>query len=428
MFKGWNLIPLFFLISCGGFHTLSGTKELANERQIASMAIERLIMEEDHSFEDDIEDKLLSLHCYYVIALKFLNQFDDSLKEVPLRDLYRGETYLSLLALKTQIDEIEKEFKDLQSVVKGSKKEAVLQKKFSAFLGKWPLAHLSLENLSERLGLHPSLKSVSTTSAEIEKEYAELEKIKVFQIYEKNIEHLSHLMEMDLNSPAKKWAPSENSNGSLSGQEFPSKVWSLTFSSGPHKNYTRKVIQNLKELNLKATFFHEGSKVKEFLEEAKQVSQSGMEIGTQSFSNKELSKVGLMTLEKEISIATETMENELALDIKFFRLPYGSGIEVPTVRQMIAKNKLIHVFWNIDSLDWPPQSPDRIIERTKQLMKKTPRDAGVILFHDVHSRSVAASKGIMDHLKLDARRVCTLGTIVKEMNQGQKTVCSQKSL
>lgn len=60
-------------------------------------------------------------------------------------------------------------------------------------------------------------------------------------------------------------------------------------------------------------------------------------------------------------------------------------------------------------------------------MKKTARDSGIILFHDVHPRSAEASEQIMDHLKLDARRVCPLGKIVEEMNRGEKSVCSQKS-
>jgi peptidoglycan/xylan/chitin deacetylase (PgdA/CDA1 family) len=118
------------------------------------------------------------------------------------------------------------------------------------------------------------------------------------------------------------------------------------------------------------------------------------------------------------------MEKKYKVDIKFFRLPYGSGIDVPVVREVIAKNKLINTFWNVDSLDWIPQSPDRIVKRTRELMRKTPRDAGIILFHDVHQRSVTASGSIMDVLKSDSRRVCTLGEIVDDLNEGKGQVCS----
>jgi len=55
-------------------------------------------------------------------------------------------------------------------------------------------------------------------------------------------------------------------------------------------------------------------------------------------------------------------------------------------------------------------------------MASSPRDAGVILFHDIHLRTVEASEAIMRHLKRDGRRVCTLGQIVDQTNRGE-AVC-----
>lgn len=426
MFHGLPLLALLLLASCSGRGlSLFGHDESA-KRQIASIAMERLLTEEDESFEAQIDEKLFSLHCYYVIAQKHLLEFERSIDDSTLEKLYQGEHYLSLLATRTQIDEIERDLKEL-SLSLNKERRSLLEKKLRTFKEKNLMTSLSLSNLSHLIGVETQDEKNPKLS-EIEKEYQELEKTKNFQVYEKNIEHLSHMMETNLSTKAHHWKPSPDPEGSLSGQEFPEKVWSLTFSGGPHEKLTQLILENLKEENLKATFFQEGSRAENLKVAAKNVLQYGMEIGTQSMTQKELSKVGMLTLEREITVATKSMEKSLKLDIKFFRLPYGSGIEVPNVRQMLAKNKLIHVFWNIDSLDWPPQTPDRIIMRTKKLMKKTPRDAGVILFHDTHPRTVVASREIMSHLKLDNRRVCTLGTIVGEMNQGQKKICSKTSM
>lgn len=426
MLKSLPLILLMTLTSCGGPNFSFLSKNQDKDRRVASVAIERLMTEEDESFESQIEDRLLALHSYYVIAQKHLHLFDKSINEDRLIELYKGSHYLSLLATRTQIDEIERELKELhQSLPEKRRKD--LETRITNFGKKNPLSRLSVENLSYFLGLKSSDKFKDALLADIEKEYALLEKMKEFQIFEKNIEHISHLMEMSLSSKEEKWKPSEGREGSLSGQEFPAKVWSLTFSNGPHETITSEILENLKVRGLKATFFQQGSKVSEHTQEAQKVSQYGMEVGTQAMHQRELNKVGHLTLEREITLATEGMEKTMKLDIRFFRLPYGSGIEVPMVREMLAKNKLIHVFWNIDSLDWPPQTAGRIVERTKKLMKKTPRDAGVILFHDQHPRSLQASTEIMDHLKLDSRRVCTLGTIVNEMNKGQKSICGNNS-
>jgi peptidoglycan/xylan/chitin deacetylase (PgdA/CDA1 family) len=414
------------LTSCGGPLYTFFKQEQDKDRRVASVAIERLMTEENESFESQIEERLLALHSYYVIAQNHLHLFDKSLNEDRLIELYKGSHYLSLLATRTQIDEIERELKELHLSLPEKRKED-LEARITKFGNKNLLTRLSVENLSYSLGMKSSEIFKDAGPEDVEKEYASLEKIKEFQIFEKNIEHISHLMEMNLSSKEEKWKPSEGRDGSLSGQEFPAKVWSLTFSNGPHEKITSEILKNLKTRGLKATFFQQGSKVSEYPEEAKKVSQYGMEVGTQAMHQRELNKVGHLTLEREITLATQGMEKSMKLDIRFFRLPYGSGIEVPMVREMIAKNKLIHVFWNIDSLDWPPQTTGRIVERTKKLMKKTPRDAGVILFHDQHPRSLLASIEIMDHLKLDSRRVCTLGTIVNEMNQGQKSICGSNS-
>lgn len=426
MLNFWALGALFLVSSCGGVFTGSPWKK-DQERQIASHALERLMREEDQTFETQVEDKLISLHSYYVITQRQLNLFEEKLSDVSLENLYQGQHYLSLLAVRTQIDDIEKEFHELKTELHDAKKEMLLKKQIEAFSRRSPVHYRSVENIAYKLQIKLEARDEHPAKSEIDNEYLELEKTREFQVYEKNIEHLSHMMEMNLDRKARKFIPSENENGTLSGQEFPAKVWSLTFSNGPEASVTPLILQKLKAKHLKATFFQEAAKSKSHLGFAKRLVQDGMEVGTQSWSNKELAKVGLMTLEKEITQATVSMEKNLKLDIKFYRLPYGSGMDVPEVRGLIAKNKLIHVFWNVDSLDWVPQSAGRIIKRTKDLMKKTSRDSGIILFHDVHPRSAEASEVIMDHLKQDARRVCPLGTIVEEMNRGEKSVCSQKS-
>lgn len=416
----WVSVTVVLASACGGLH--SGKTLLSDpDRQIASVAVERLLNEEASTFDAEIDEKLFSLHSYYVITQKHLEAFDNSLKDSTIESLYHGQHYLSLLAVRTQIDEIEKELLEIHQSLDSKTRVKSFLEQIKNFSQKGKLNSLSVQNLHFLLKI-PLEASKQVEVSEIEREYRELEKMKEFQIFEKNIQHISHLMELNLTSNAETWRPDESQGGSLSGQEFPGKVWALTFSNGPNENATRQIVEALKARNMKGTFFQESKKTESLNSVAPMVAREGMEIGIQS--GKELSKAGTLTLEREITFATQALENKLALDVKFYRLPYASGIEVPVIRQMIAKNKLIHVFWNIDSLDWPPQTADRIVERTKKLMKKTPRNAGVILFHDTHPRSVEASTKIMDHLKLDARRVCTLGTIIKDMNKGQKTVCS----
>jgi peptidoglycan/xylan/chitin deacetylase (PgdA/CDA1 family) len=71
----------------------------------------------------------------------------------------------------------------------------------------------------------------------------------------------------------------------------------------------------------------------------------------------------------------------------FFRPPYGE--RTPEVLRSLARLGLTDVLWNIDSQDWQPtitagQAADRVL--TLMLQKRR----GIVLFHDVHPKAVAA--------------------------------------
>lgn len=419
--RPWPLLFVTLLLtsSCGGFQLFTDlTKK--SEREIASLSVQELLQEERETFAARVDEKLLSIHSYYVIAYRNMIQFDESINELKLSELYQSSPYLSLLAVQTQVHELESELSELNHEAKNK----VLKERVKAFADRSFVARMSMMNLSESVGMNPSAPERNVSAKDIEAELKELETLKEFMIFDKNIDHLSHLMEMDIKSKARKFRPSESEMGNVIGSEFPAKVWALTFENGPTNKTSPLIIQNLKNKNMKATFFQVADKARKDSHVSKTIRDAGMEIGSHSQSHKELTKVGGITLDKEITLATQALEKDLKIDVKFFRLPFGSGVSVPHIRQAIAKNKLIHAFWNVDTLDWMAQTPAKIVERTKRLMQKTPRDAGVILFHDTHMRGVIASSEIMDHLKQNGRRSCTLGKIVKDMNEDSKTVCS----
>lgn len=422
------ILALFAVTSCGGFRIFN-EKALDQEREIASVAMERFIVEENLSFGPEIDQKLHALYSYYALAHRNLQHFDQSIPETELDELYQSPQYLGLLAIKTQVDELEEELIELSKVIGKQKSKIdsqrffILKEKISKFSTKSKLRNLAMSNLANAMDIKIE-KSFDLTEAEFNDELKELESFKDFRIFEKNVEHLAHLFETELKSTEKKFRPSETDKGNISGQEFPAKVWALTYNQGPHKSNSKKILNHLKEEGLKATFFQVTSKAIPLKNEVHELQAAGMEIASHSYSHKDLTKVGLLTLENEITDATQELNEKLKLNVKLFRLPYGAGIETPAIRQQIAKNKLIHVHWNVDSLDWHPQSAAKIARRTMMLMKKTKRDSGIILFHEQHDRSVEASRMIMKHVKLDGRRICTIGSIIDDMNKGRNKVCS----
>lgn len=430
MLKPLMIVPMMFLTSCGAYKWWSLNSQ-DNSRQVASMSVQQLVMEKKSNFNEEIDEKLQSLHSYYVIGQKNLMDFDSQISESDVASLYESPAYLNLLAVRTQTEEIEHELTELWDTLSDDKSKSdlklAMQIKIAAFAKKSSVASLSMENLASELGMKVPSQSHTQKSKlvpqDIQNEYKALEALREFVVYEKNIEHLSHMLDTKSSGAGKRFYPSTSKPGSITGNEFPAKVWSLTYDDGPGKLTSPKIIQSLKERKLKATFFQLTKQVKALPSTAKEIKDAGMELASHSYTHLQLTKVGSATLEKEITEATQELEKIHNYDIKFFRLPYGAGVGASHIREKIAANGLIHVFWNIDTLDWMAQEPQKIVDRTISLMKKTPRDAGVILFHDIHQRTTQASPKVMDYLMKDGRRVCTLDEIVTQMNEGVEKVC-----
>lgn len=139
-----------------------------------------------------------------------------------------------------------------------------------------------MENLASDLGIKVPTQSNSQksklTPQDIQNEYKTMESLREFMVYEKNIEHLSHMLDTKSNGPGKRFYPSTSKPGSITGNEFPAKVWSLTYDDGPGKLTSPKIIKSLRQRNLKATFFQLTKQVKALPSIAKEIKDAGMEM------------------------------------------------------------------------------------------------------------------------------------------------------
>ncbi len=213
--------------------------------------------------------------------------------------------------------------------------------------------------------------------------------------------------------------PSTGTNGNVMGLVFPKGTWALTYDDGPHNIHTLNIAKNLEELEVKATFFWLAQNVIMYPNIVLAIKEKGHTLANHSWSHQQLTKLSDEGLQKEINKSTEVESKAYGTPVEFFRCPYGAGNSVVRIRQRIADLNLIHVFWNVDSLDWQDKDPDSVFNRSKKQMEANGR--GVVLFHDIHSQSVIASKKLVEWTKSfkgteKEMRWVTLPQIVKEMN------------
>jgi peptidoglycan/xylan/chitin deacetylase (PgdA/CDA1 family)/uncharacterized caspase-like protein len=200
-------------------------------------------------------------------------------------------------------------------------------------------------------------------------------------------------------------AAAGSEDGEIFGKSLPKKTVVLTFDDGPHKRYSEEIAAILKQYGAPAVFFSVGrnlgsvdashqAKLNSGAEVSRKLSAAGYTLANHSYSHAQLSKESGDKLRAEI-LDTDTLLKAVdAGRSPLFRFPYGArngeGLAA------LHKAELKSVMWNIDSLDWADPVPASIAGRVLQAVEKEGR--GIILFHDIHERTVKALPAILDRL------------------------------
>lgn len=194
-------------------------------------------------------------------------------------------------------------------------------------------------------------------------------------------------------------------NGEIFGRALPPKTLALTFDDGPHGTYTNEIAAILKQFNAPAIFFEVGSnlgsvgadgkpKLSPRADVARKLLASGYALANHSLTHAQLSKRSGEALKTEILNTDELLKAVDPRRSTLFRFPYGARNEEGL--RLLETSHLHSMMWNIDSLDWADPVPASIADRVLKTVSKEGR--GIILFHDIHERTVKALPIILDRL------------------------------
>lgn len=205
----------------------------------------------------------------------------------------------------------------------------------------------------------------------------------------------------------------------------------LTFDDGPKPQNTAKVLDILKEENVKGTFFVLG----EHFPGGKEKPQNkwaydlldrqlkeGHYIGSHTYHHLAHSTLSAQEMKDNITKANPYLKDYLS---PILRLPYGDGSfrSKDPVKQ--AKNDLVmktvkeagfkHVGWDIDTEDWSAQKRPYILSSTLKQICST--HGGVILFHDIQNNTVANLKDWIRAIKAEGHTFVGLEQFVPEVGK-----------
>lgn len=167
------------------------------------------------------------------------------------------------------------------------------------------------------------------------------------------------------------------------------------------------MLRTLKEKNVRATFFFDGSWLEKNEALARLVAEGGHELSNHAYSHPDMAKLGRNEQYRQIARTEALLKEKLGVtDNKWFAPPSGS-YNATTVRTA-AQLGLKTVLWTVDTVDWRNPPPERIVAKIR-------RDAGpgsLILMHPTESAKTALAD-LIDALR---SKGLELGTVSETLS------------
>ncbi len=183
------------------------------------------------------------------------------------------------------------------------------------------------------------------------------------------------------------------------------KLICLTFDDGPSE-YTKLLIDGLKERNVKATFFVLGKNIAKYPEYIKESYQNGNEIGIHGYTHKLFTRLNNEKILNEIEMTNAELLKLIDKPPTLIRVPYGSLNN--RVRDLLEESNLQSVLWTVDSKDWRFLNVDKDYN---YVIKKV-KGNEIVLMHDTYKPTVLAAFKIIDELKNQGYKFVTISEYI----------------
>lgn len=175
----------------------------------------------------------------------------------------------------------------------------------------------------------------------------------------------------------------------------------LTFDDGPCREYTKEILEILRENDAKATFFMIGKNAKEHPEIVLEVFKEGHEIGNHTYSHPEMRKLSPEKVGEEILKTQKILKEITGISPILFRPP-GGYLSNAIVDQITSNGcRTVLWSWRQDTRDWEKPSSDNIVKNVLSNL----RDGDIILFHDYNTKGSPTPGALRELLP----KLCEMG-------------------
>ena len=186
----------------------------------------------------------------------------------------------------------------------------------------------------------------------------------------------------------------------------------LTFDAAWGDEDADKILNTLKEHDVKVTFFMVGDWMRKYPDLVKRIANEGHDVANHSNKHPHVSQMSQAKIKEDLLAAHEEIKKLTGIDCYLYRPPYG---EYNNVVIEAAKECGYHTIqWDVDSIDWKGYDAPTIVQ--KVLAHKHLGNGSIILLHNGAKHTAEALPKIIVGLKEKGYEIVPISQLIYKEN------------
>ncbi len=189
----------------------------------------------------------------------------------------------------------------------------------------------------------------------------------------------------------------------------------LTLDAGASSAPTPRMLDALKERNVRITFFLTGKWIQENPELVRRIVADGHEVANHSLTHPDFREIGDEQMVEELAETERLLQQTVGDGVTsrpFFRPPYG-GYDQRVLNTVIGQGYL-PIYWTLDSLDsvGQPKTPAFLLSRVTETLSPEQLRGAIILAHCGSEATAEALPAILDRFASMGFTVTTVSAVL----------------
>ena len=194
---------------------------------------------------------------------------------------------------------------------------------------------------------------------------------------------------------------------SYSSAKITQKTLAMTFDDGPHPSLTPKLLDLLKERNIKCTFFLIGQQVKMYPHIVRRIIAEGHEIGNHTWTHCSLTSRSDEQIRSELKKSEDAVFEVAGVRPHLVRPPYGA-INTRIKNLMFTEFGYSTIMWSVDPQDWRRPGVAAVTSR----LVNGAHPGAIMLSHDIHPPTIVAMPAMFDQLLAKGYQFVTVSQLL----------------